>query len=59
MKSIPSGAGNLKMKGKKVCGMKCGCCTAVNFKDEVTEKFEDEEIKEYKAAKEQDEHKWT
>lgn len=54
MKSIPNGAGNVKMKGKKTCLMRCGCCQAVNFKDEVEEDFKDMEVECYELYQSDD-----
>lgn len=37
MKSIPTHAGNLKMRGRLTMKMSCGCCVAENFKHQVYE----------------------
>lgn len=48
MKSpVAYGAGNHNLKGKKHKLLRCGCCVVINKKDEIKNKIELKEAKEY------------
>jgi hypothetical protein len=42
---IYRGAGNLNMKGKKTMRMRCGCCSAYDFRDDELKKEHKKEIR--------------
>lgn len=46
MKSLPN-AGNIKMRGKKTKSMRCSCCVCQDYRDMVTEKAAEKEIKDF------------
>ena len=41
---IYRGAGNLKMKGRKTMRMRCGCCSAYDFRDDELKKEHKKEM---------------
>ena len=45
MKSNAFGAGNANLKGRKTKRLRCGCCTAVNFKQDLLKKEHKKEIR--------------
>lgn len=47
---VVHGAGNINMKGKRYRLLRCGCCVAVDFRDDVLKKEHLKEIKEYKQG---------
>lgn len=44
MKSNAYGAGNANLKGKKTKLLRCGCCEAVNFKEDELKKTHKKEM---------------
>lgn len=44
MKSNAFGAGNANLKGKKTKLLRCGCCEAVNFKEDELKKIHKKEM---------------
>lgn len=50
MKSpVAYGAGNAKLRGKKIKVMRCGCCVAFDFRDKCKEQLAKKEIREYNS----------
>lgn len=47
MKSAAVDCGNFDLRGKKHKRLSCGCCTALNLKEEYFEKLARKEIKEH------------
>lgn len=45
MKSNAFGAGSVNLKGKKTMRFRCGCCTAVNFKEDELKKIHKKEMR--------------
>jgi hypothetical protein len=45
MKSNAFGAGNVNLKGKKTMRFSCGCCDAVNFKEDELKKIHKKEMR--------------
>lgn len=43
---IVRGAGNVNLKGKKSKLMRCGCCSALDFREEYKKKLDKKLIKE-------------
>ena len=39
--------GNVKLRGKKTRLMNCGCCVALNIKEEVRDKEQKQEVKDF------------
>ena len=39
--------GNIKMRGRKYCGLSCLCCVIFNEKDKILDKIIKKEIKDY------------
>lgn len=46
MKSNSVGAGKANLKGKKTLQMRCGCCVAINFKEDELKKIHSKEMRE-------------
>lgn len=44
MKSNAYGVGNANLKGRKTKRLRCGCCTAVNYKQDVLKKEHQKEM---------------
>lgn len=44
MKSNAYGVGNANLKGRKTKRLRCGCCNAVNFKEDELKKIQQKEI---------------
>jgi hypothetical protein len=44
MKSNAYGVGNANLKGRKTKRLRCGCCTAVNFKQDMLKKEHQKEM---------------
>ena len=47
MKSAGINIGSVNLKGKKVKRLRCGCCTAYDFRENELEKVHSKEIEEY------------
>ena len=49
MKSVGYGIhlGGVNLKGRKVKRLSCGCCTALDFREDYLEKIQRKEIREY------------
>lgn len=45
MKSNAFGAGSVNLKGRKTKRLRCGCCTAVNFKQDELKKIHAKEMR--------------
>lgn len=45
MKSNAFGVGNANLKGRKTKRLRCGCCDAVNFKEDVLKKIHQQEMR--------------
>ena len=46
MKSNAFGAGSVNLKGKKTMRFRCGCCEAVNFKEDELKKIHTKEMRD-------------
>lgn len=40
------GVGNANLKGKKTKRLRCGCCTAINFKEDELKKIHTKEMRD-------------
>lgn len=49
MKSNAFRVGNANLKGRKTKRLKCGCCTAINFREKELEKEAQKYMKETKG----------
>ena len=45
MKSTAFGVGNVNLKGRKTKRLRCGCCDAINFKEDELKKIHKKEMR--------------